>query len=149
VTFAIAGFSNTCLLQKPFNPILGETFQAVFPDGAQIFCEQSSHHPPISNWQLFGPNDLYHFYGYGEWTASFRGNFVRASQKGPHLVEFHDGGSITYDLPEILVRGVMVGERILDYEGLMKFRDKKNKLGCDIRINPDANNWFFAKKQSH
>jgi len=145
VTFAIAGFSNTCLLQKPFNPILGETFQAVFPDGAQIFCEQSSHHPPISNWQLFGPNDLYHFYGYGEWTASFRGNFVRASQKGPHLVEFHDGGSITYDLPEILVRGVMVGERILDYEGLMKFRDKKNKLGCDIRINPDANNWFFAK----
>lgn len=34
-------------MDKPFNPILGETFQAFF-DGCMVYGEQVSHHPPIS-----------------------------------------------------------------------------------------------------
>jgi hypothetical protein len=34
---------------KPFNPILGETYQGEFSDGTQIFIEHTSHHPPIAN----------------------------------------------------------------------------------------------------
>lgn len=49
MTFAVAGFHNTCAQLKPFNPILGETHQASLPDGTQIYCEQSSHHPPVTN----------------------------------------------------------------------------------------------------
>lgn len=41
--------------RKPFNPILGETFQAVLSDGSKVFLEQISHHPPISAFQLDGP----------------------------------------------------------------------------------------------
>lgn len=48
---------------KPFNPILGETWQAAEPDGSQIFLEQISHHPPISAFQLLGPRGLYTFCG--------------------------------------------------------------------------------------
>jgi hypothetical protein len=41
---------------KPLNPILGETFQGLLPDGAEVFMEQVSHRPPISYILLEGPN---------------------------------------------------------------------------------------------
>jgi len=55
---------------------LGETYEARFEDGTMIYCEQSSHHPPVTNWQVFGPKKEYQVFGYGEWTAGFRGNTV-------------------------------------------------------------------------
>jgi hypothetical protein len=48
---------------KPFNPILGETWEACLPDGCTIFLEQISHHPPISAFQLLGPRALFAFTG--------------------------------------------------------------------------------------
>lgn len=43
--------------RKPFNPILGETWQARLDDGATVFFEQISHHPPVSAFQMIGPGD--------------------------------------------------------------------------------------------
>jgi len=34
--------------EKPLNPILGETFEGHGQDGAKIYVEQISHHPPTS-----------------------------------------------------------------------------------------------------
>ena len=34
---------------KPFNPILGETFQAYYPDKTVINIEHTSHNPPVSH----------------------------------------------------------------------------------------------------
>ena len=41
--------------RKPFNPILGETWEATLDDGATVFLEQISHHPPVSAFQMIGP----------------------------------------------------------------------------------------------
>ena len=44
------GMSNSPLylnMEKPFNPILGETFQC-WINGCPGFAEQISHHPPIA-----------------------------------------------------------------------------------------------------
>lgn len=49
---------------KPLNPILGETYQAFGADGARIYAEQTSHHPPISHFIVDGPNDIYKVTGY-------------------------------------------------------------------------------------
>lgn len=38
-------------MQKPFNPILGETFQG-YLQGIPIYYEQISHHPPISSYLM-------------------------------------------------------------------------------------------------
>lgn len=35
--------------EKPLNPILGETYEAHGQDGATIYYEQTSHHPPTSH----------------------------------------------------------------------------------------------------
>ena len=38
---------------KPFNPILGETYQGII-DGCPVYMEQISHHPPISSLLMIG-----------------------------------------------------------------------------------------------
>jgi hypothetical protein len=144
ITFAIAGLSNTVTAKKPFNPILGETFEAQFEDGTDIFCEQTSHHPPVTNWNIEGPNNSYNFYGYGEWCASFRGNSIKGEQKGMHYVDFNDGTQIQYELPACWARGIMWGDRIIEYDGEMLFVDKKNKLVAEIKFNPDGGGWFSS-----
>ena len=48
VTLFYIGMSNLYLkILKPFNPILGETFECSF-GGIPVYTEQISHHPPIS-----------------------------------------------------------------------------------------------------
>lgn len=44
--------------KKPFNPILGETWQADMCDGSTMYMEQISHHPPVSAFHLEGPGVL-------------------------------------------------------------------------------------------
>lgn len=52
VAFSLSGFWNMCGQRKPFNPILGETYQAHWPDGTSIQIEHTSHHPPICNYYV-------------------------------------------------------------------------------------------------
>lgn len=40
--------------RKPFNPILGETWQAQLSDGTVMFMEQMSHHPPVTAFHMIG-----------------------------------------------------------------------------------------------
>jgi len=45
--------------KKPFNPLLGETWQAEQANGGcRIFMEQISHHPPISAFEMIGPGGM-------------------------------------------------------------------------------------------
>ena len=46
--------------KKPFNPILGETFQGHY-SGDPIYIEQVSHHPPISYLSIYGNKYKAHF----------------------------------------------------------------------------------------
>ncbi len=43
-------------------------------------------------------------------------------------MEFPDGTVITYSLPWMNVHGIMYGDRIIEYDGTMDFRDEKNGL---------------------
>ena len=61
--FAMSNYSSTInRIAKPFNPLLGETFEYVRPDRQyRYISEQVSHHPPISacfcespSWEYMG-----------------------------------------------------------------------------------------------
>lgn len=54
--FCIAGTSNVeRACNKPFNPLLGETFEFVTQGNKHRFiAEQVSHHPPIVAYELQG-----------------------------------------------------------------------------------------------
>lgn len=136
--FVLAGIHLAPAARKPFNPILGETYEAQFMDGTKIFCEQISHHPPISSWQVTGPGNIYHFYGHGRTSASARGNSLKGYQTGLNCIEFGDGTKLTFTLPVLHIGGVMWGERVLYYEDTISFKDEKNKLQCDVQFNAEA-----------
>ncbi|KAJ3424521.1 oxysterol-binding protein [Anaeramoeba flamelloides] len=142
VCFMFAGLHLSITNSKPFNPILGETYQCYFQNGTQVFCEQTSHHPPVSSFQLLGPNNKYMYCGYGNWSASFRGNSIHVSQKGKYQLDFDDGTKYTWDNPTVRITGILIKDRITNYDGVINFIDKKNDLGCVIYFNPDALGFF-------
>ena len=71
--FAASEYASTIgRVAKPFNPLLGETFEYVRPDkNYRFFVEQVSHHPPIGaawgeapNWEYWGESHVKSkFYG--------------------------------------------------------------------------------------
>jgi len=95
---------------------------------------------------VVGPKESYRFYGFGEWHASYNLNTVRGHQRGPQFVEFADGSLITFTLPWMNIHGIIRGDRIIEYEGVMEFRDEQNGLSCDLEVNPkeESSGGFFG-----
>jgi hypothetical protein len=146
VSFFVAGMHRACGIWKPFNPILGETWQAHFEDGSQIFCEQTSHHPPVSAWQVIGPDGAYTFDGFHEYIAVAGGNSAGGYTKGRQTIHFpQHNSSITLDMgPALWVRGVLWGQRYLEFDGTWNFRDAANNLTAYVKINPDKQSWVTS-----
>jgi hypothetical protein len=51
-----------------------------------VFGEHTSHHPPISHYQLEEVEGKFKVNGYVEFVGSMGANHLRAGQKGPHYV---------------------------------------------------------------
>lgn len=144
MTFAVSGLYNGCKQMKPFNPILGETFQGSWPDGSQIYVEHSSHHPPISHFLMIDSEKLYQYFGYYEYKASLKGNALGGKQDGPNYVKFKDGQLIKFSLPPIKISGLLWGRRIIEWYGAIEFKDEKNDLYCKLKFyEPDG---YFSKR---
>lgn len=72
-SYAASEYASTIgRVAKPFNPLLGETFEYARPDkGYRFFVEQVSHHPPIgAAWAESAKWDYY----VSSTLASFAGN---------------------------------------------------------------------------
>ncbi|GLD97463.1 hypothetical protein PINS_up006147 [Pythium insidiosum] len=137
MAFAVAGMHHSVGQLKPFNPILGETYQSALNDGTEVCCEHTSHHPPISNFQLVGKK--YAICGHVLWHGSFsmKSNAVVQNNRGPIRVSFDDGTVISYHLPVMQSGGFLWGDRTVDLTGAVLFEDRKNRLACELRFNPD------------
>jgi len=144
IAFSVAGMHLTATQLKPFNPILGETYQGIFEDGTEVFCEQTTHHPPASNFQVLPTDRSFNFWGYGVFSASIRGNVIKGTQTGTNYVEFTDGTKIEITLPYLVFKGLMWGDRIQDFGGSLCFTDKKNDLACELVFNPEAPGWISS-----
>jgi hypothetical protein len=94
VTFAVASLYTTIQMRKPFNPLLGETFQSYFEDGTRFFCEHSSHHPPVGHFLMEDPEDLYKVWGHYEFKAKISSNGLLLRTEGPNYVRFPDGQTV-------------------------------------------------------
>jgi len=89
-------FHKSALFLKPMNPVLGETYEMLWEDGSKIYLEQTSHHPPISHFYMFGPKKNYKYYGYSNYSAGAGFNSVKVHNKGKRVIEFPDGGKIQF-----------------------------------------------------
>jgi hypothetical protein len=140
-TFIIAGlhinpvaFGNF----PPLNPILGETHSATLKDGSKIWLEQTSHHPPVTNWFMEGPDQLFTFYGHGQIKAGLAGpNTIRASKEGKHVLRFLNGDVIHYTAPAMKIKGIILGQRTVNFEGSFNVVDETNNLTAIITFVED------------
>ena len=92
-TFAASEYASTVgRIAKPFNPLLGETFEYSRPDkGYRCFVEQVSHHPPIS--ALVAESPSWSYYGESNVKTKFLGRSFDIKHLGTWFCEvFPDAG---------------------------------------------------------
>ena len=87
----IGNFYINCGFLKPLNPIIGETCIGCYPDGSKLYCEQISHHPPISYFLVYGPDNNYIFYGNYNYESNAGMNSLSLHNKGTRHIKFKDG----------------------------------------------------------
>lgn len=134
---------------KPFNPILGETFQCKIND-TLFYFEQTCHHPPILNFYGIGNN--YKIYGYNESEASTGANSVKVNYTGNIIVEYPDGTKHKVIFPTLKIAGTMLGARMLKFRGKLVVIDEKNDLISQIMLDPDDRGFLkklTTKKQTY
>jgi len=91
MTCTVALIHEGQFFEKPLNPVLGETYQAKCADGADLYVEQTSHHPPVSHMLIEGPNGAYRYSGYNECSVAFSVTNIKVNLLGHKKVKFHDG----------------------------------------------------------
>lgn len=120
----------------PLNPVLGETYYAEKSDGTKLYCEQISHHPPVSAYIMNHPTGAYKLHGTGEVTAKMTGfNTINGQKIGDTIIEFKNGGKIVIGNPEMRIDGLVMGDRIVNYMRSFTITDEKHRLAADITFN--------------
>ena len=97
------------IYEKPLNPILGETYQGFGQDGAKIYMEQTSHHPPISHFLIEGPDNNYKMTGYSEFDirSGLSGATVQAA--GYKYITFKDGQVVRFNSTSDYIFNIFMG----------------------------------------
>ncbi|KAG2435871.1 hypothetical protein HXX76_007066 [Chlamydomonas incerta] len=138
-TWFIAGLHHAFTnWRKPFNPILGETWQAALSDGTSMFMEQISHHPPVTAIHMEGPGGSYRFRGLSQPTVSIQVKYYgfKTVAKGFRYVEFRDGTRIELHYPQYYIKNVVYGSSRprAEVDGQAILVDVRNKLKTVINF---------------
>jgi len=81
-TFKIAHYKCSLgRVRKPFNPILGETYELDQPD-FRFFAEQVQHHPPVSASYAFNKNGDYQLWMNSFFKTAFWGSSMEVTPLG-------------------------------------------------------------------
>ena len=138
------------ILVKPFNPIIGETYQAKIGN-LNIYLEQTVHKPPTANFYCFDDDGLYKIYGYLAVTAHAGVNCFTSKKLGNVVIEFKDGYKYRIYYPTILVGGTTMGKKFFNIKNCALMVDLKNEICSYIKFNPDKVGLFqglFNKKKN-
>ncbi|CDF33976.1 unnamed protein product [Chondrus crispus] len=140
--FVISAFSHTERVRKPFNPVLGESFEYTHPlNGMRFYAEQVEHHPPVSvshcegkGWEAGEVVDI---------AATFHGNSIEVRNVGSRYINLHKTGDrYSWTLPQALVSNLFVGGAFVDHFGTVEL--KNETTGTSATLNLTQCGWFSA-----
>jgi Oxysterol-binding protein len=143
MAFAVSGLYLGTKQEKPFNPLLGETFQGYFADGTEVYVEHTAHNPPTDHFDVIGPG--FRVFGYYELDGAFSWNDLIGEFRGITYVQL-PGQLVSYTLPKFVLGGAMTGDRTLNWQGEMEFQDSGSGLIAAIRIGDDKYKWGVRRK---
>ncbi len=113
----VFGMTNSPMyleMEKPFNPIIGETFQCSI-NGCPAYAEQISHHPPIAAFMFYGRG--YRISAQIESKMKLNINSGTGSNSGVYRVKYENGEEICYVCPSGEVSGLAYGDRKFNMVG--------------------------------
>ena len=157
VTVHLISFLHLTTTQvKPFNPIIGETFQCRIGN-LKMFLEHTVNHPIAANFYAIDDDKTYEMFGYQITDASVTPNSCTAIRLGLYYIRFiKDNTLFRIRIPDALVRGITMGDRLFSYENKCLVIDVTNKLCSYIEMNPSHKSSggfmglgnFFKKKEN-
>jgi len=125
-TWAISSLSCTERTAKPFNPVLGETYEFVddVRQGFKVLVEQVVHHPPIS--AAFADADNYTISSSKLVKSKFGGNSLEFVPPGRNRVVLKTTGEeFEWHDTKCCVHNIIVGTVWVDHFGEIEIINKK------------------------
>ncbi|XP_041350213.1 oxysterol-binding protein 1-like isoform X2 [Gigantopelta aegis] len=133
--FTISAYApTTSRTGKPFNPLLGETYEFDRRDdlGWRTLAEQVSHHPPTlathsegKDWTLSQEFTM---------TSKFRGKYLQIIPLGiAHLIFHKSGNHYTWRKVTTTVHNIIVGRLWVDSHGEMDIVNHQNGDKCHLK----------------
>nr|CAD7198943.1 unnamed protein product [Timema douglasi] len=136
--FTISAYSTTSnRTGKPFNPLLGETFECDRMDdlGWKSISEQVSHHPPMvaqfcegRGWRCWQEFTM---------ASKFRGKYLQVIPLGIAHLEFSGSGNhYTWRKVTTTVHNIIVGKLWVDQHGDMDIVNHTTGFKCHLKYIP-------------
>ncbi|KAL2977419.1 hypothetical protein AAZX31_13G067300 [Glycine max] len=135
--FAISAYASTeGRICKPFNPLLGETYEADFPDkGIRFFSEKVSHHPMIvachcegTGWKFWGDSNL---------KSKFWGRSIQLDPVGILTLEFDDGEVFQWRKVTTSIYNLILGKLYCDHYGTMRIQGNQD-YSCNLKFKEQS-----------
>ncbi|KAK1797338.1 hypothetical protein P4O66_008709 [Electrophorus voltai] len=119
---------------KPFNPLLGETYELIREDlGFRWLSEQVSHHPPVSAFHAEGLKDDFLFHGSIYPKLKFWGKSVEAEPRGIITLELpQHNEAYTWSNPTCCVHNIIVGQLWIEQYGNVEVLNHKTGERCSL-----------------
>uniref|UniRef100_A0A8B9KWU0 Oxysterol-binding protein n=1 Tax=Astyanax mexicanus TaxID=7994 RepID=A0A8B9KWU0_ASTMX len=133
--FAISGYATAQYRNqyKPFNPVLGETYECVREDrGFRFISEQVCHHPPIS--ACHATSDNFSFWQDQRWKNKFWGKSLEIMPAGMVNVTLSKYGD-HYEWNKVVtcIHNVLSQQRYLEHYGEVVIRNLNSSV-CTCKI---------------
>ncbi|XP_029933228.1 oxysterol-binding protein-related protein 7 isoform X1 [Myripristis murdjan] len=133
--FAISGYSTATFRNryKPFNPVLGETYECIREDrGFRLISEQVCHHPPIS--ACHADSENFSFWQDQRWKNKFWGKSLEIVPTGMVNVTLPRYGD-HYEWNKVVtcIHNVLSQQRYLEHYGEVIIRNLNSNV-CTCKI---------------
>ncbi|KRX40279.1 Oxysterol-binding protein 2 [Trichinella murrelli] len=142
--FTVSSYSTTTnRTGKPFNPLLGETYEWDRTDdlGWRSLCEQVSHHPPAA--ALHAESQRWKLWQEFTMSSKFRGKYLSIVPLGYSHLEFLESGNYyIWRKVTTVVHNIIVGKLWIDNYGDMTIEEKKHGVKCHLKYIPYS---YFSK----
>ncbi|XP_056610298.1 oxysterol-binding protein-related protein 6 isoform X6 [Triplophysa dalaica] len=143
--FAVSGYSSTYYRagSKPFNPLLGETYECVREDkGFCFFSEQVSHHPPVSACHCESQN--FTFWQDVRWKNKFWGKSMEILPIGTINVMLPSyGDHYEWNKVTTCVHNILSGRRWIEHYGEITIRNTRSPA-CICKLTFVKGNYWSS-----
>lgn len=119
-SFAVSSYASTAqrTTRKPFNPLLGETYECVRADRDMHFvAEKVVHRPPVVASYCYGKG--WKVSASGTVKNKFWGKSLELIAEGAQIVELDTGDKYSISKPSSFMRNLLAGNKYLEHVGDM------------------------------